>query len=245
MEFIMDINPFYFSFPPYISTSWEHIIAINMKEGDLEVHLSTGEILIVPNPSKEEEDLIFKAHLAYLESEAALNFQLPAAQQNLQSKGGNAAELSASDEATIRFGFGAFDGFGSALQHNPSQMNAPDLPVEILDKIMKITKIIAPENPQILPKPELHCNCFYCQVARAAQEGLSPQEDKPIQLIEEQVSEDDLQFQQWDILETSDKLYTVTNRLDTKEMYNVFLGNPVGCTCGKPACEHILAVLKS
>ena len=43
----------------------------------------------------------------------------------------------------------------------------------------------------------------------------------------------------------NDKLFTVINKLDQQEKYNVFLGEPVGCTCGKQGCEHMLAVLKS
>ena len=127
-------------------------------------------------------------------------------------------------------------------------MNAPDLPAEILEKIASIAKIIAPEDQNSLPKSEPHCNCFYCQVSRAIQAGLihheagaKPQEEPN----EEPISDEDLSFQQWDILQASDNLYTVINRLDTQEKYNVFLGQPVGCTCGKLACEHILAVLKS
>jgi hypothetical protein len=35
------------------------------------------------------------------------------------------------------------------------------------------------------------------------------------------------------------------NPLDHKEHYNVFLGDPIGCSCGNNNCEHIQAVLKS
>ncbi|MGH2612567.1 MAG: hypothetical protein ACRDFB_05905, partial [Rhabdochlamydiaceae bacterium] len=62
---------------------------------------------------------------------------------------------------------------------------------------------------------------------------------------EEEVSDEDLKFRTWDIKQENDKLYSVTNPLDKKEHYNVFLGKPLGCTCGNKNCEHIQAVLKS
>ena len=40
-------------------------------------------------------------------------------------------------------------------------------------------------------------------------------------------------------------LIVVTNPLDANEHYNVFLGDPIGCTCGQKNCEHIRAVLNS
>ena len=63
--------------------------------------------------------------------------------------------------------------------------------------------------------------------------------------VEEDVRDDELQFEQWSISSAGDKLYNVVNRLDEQEKYRVYLGHPVGCTCGREGCEHILAVLKS
>ena len=45
-------------------------------------------------------------------------------------------------------------------------------------------------------------------------------------------------------IQTDEKMFTVTNRLDKNEKFNVYLGKPIGCTCGKEGCEHILAVLR-
>ena len=63
--------------------------------------------------------------------------------------------------------------------------------------------------------------------------------------VEEEITEDDLKFRNWDIRQTADKLYAVTNPLDENEHYSVFLGTPLGCTCGEKNCEHIRAVLNS
>jgi PhoH-like ATPase len=49
----------------------------------------------------------------------------------------------------------------------------------------------------------------------------------------------------WGIEQTAEQLYKVTNPLDANEQYNVFLGTPLGCTCGLKNCEHIRAVLNT
>jgi hypothetical protein len=61
----------------------------------------------------------------------------------------------------------------------------------------------------------------------------------------EEISDDDLKFRDWEIAQTEANLYSVTNPLDPSEHYSVFLGEPLGCTCGSKNCEHIKAVLKS
>ena len=140
--------------------------------------------------------------------------------------------------------------FGSSLLHNSAQANMPNLPEEVLNKIAAIAKIIAPGDIQNMPKPEPHCNCPHCQIARAIH-SQSPEEIVEatpsilVQKEEEVISEQELTFQQWEITQTDNKLYSVANRLDLLEKYNVYLGEPVGCTCGISGCEHILAVLKS
>jgi hypothetical protein len=68
--------------------------------------------------------------------------------------------------------------------------------------------------------------------------------EAPLEEIEE-VSDEDLKFRDWEIKQTAEQLYTVTNPLDANEHYNVFLGSPLGCTCGDKNCEHIRAVLTS
>ncbi len=89
---------------------------------------------------------------------------------------------------------------------------------------------------EAFPKPEPHCNCPHCQIARAMH-GIEKQE------LEEPVSDEDLKFRDWEIKQTGEKLYSVTNPIDPSEQYTVFLGEPVGCTCGHSHCEHIKSVL--
>jgi len=124
------------------------------------------------------------------------------------------------------------------MQHNKEQANAPDLPPELLTKIAGITKIIGMEDPSAMPSPEPNCNCFHCQIARAMR-GKKKEDEEEI------VTDADLQFRTWEIEHKEKNLYLVTNPLDDKEHYNVFLGDPIGCTCGEKNCEHIRAVLQS
>lgn len=129
----------------------------------------------------------------------------------------------------------------SFLQHNAEQANDRDLPVELLQKISALSEALGIKDSALIPQAEPDCNCVHCQVANALRKGLIKEEDAE----EEIVTEDDLKFRTWDISKTADNLYTVSNPLDSVETYSVYLGQPVGCTCGNPHCEHIRAVLKS
>jgi hypothetical protein len=220
------------SIPPYISTSWSRIAALHMKGGVLAITLVDGDTLHIPNLNSETIHLIFQYHAVYLEKE-----QITTAHPDLSKL----KDMMEQEEPSIRLAFGSsLDGLGNMMQHNPSQADSPDLPPEILQKIGAIAKIIGPSDEVLLPKGEPGCNCFHCQIARA----LNP--TVPLTHSEEhEVTEEELQFQQWTITQTGDKLFSVVNRLDDNEKYHVYLGQPVGCTCGKQGCEHILAVLKS
>lgn len=219
------------SIPPYISTSWSRIAALHMKGGILAITLVDGDTVHIPNLNSDAINQIFQHHALYLEKEqtqSSLDF----------SKSKNPIEQ---EEPAIRLAFGtSLEGLGNMMQHNPSQADSPDLPPEILQKIGAISKIIGPTDEVLLPKAEPGCNCFHCQIARA----LNPVAHQP-EAEEPEVHDEELQFQQWTITQTGEKLFSVVNRLDEHEKYNVYLGQPVGCTCGKQGCEHILAVLKS
>ena len=123
------------------------------------------------------------------------------------------------------------------MQHNPEQSDLPPVSPDILKKIAAVAKAFGLEDFSNLPKAEVNCNCFYCQVSRV----LHGEEN--VQEIE--VSDEDLKFKSWDVKQSADKLYIVTNPLDVNEHYNVFLGEPLGCTCGQKNCEHIRAVLNT
>lgn len=233
----MNINEKFFSFPPFLSTAWAHVAALSInRQGNIVVHMNSGESITLPELPQEAIDVIFKAHAAFLENQV-LNepaFRHKKLPQNIKER--------LESDFPLRFSFGTMDGLGSAMQHNPAQKNAPDLPEEMITKIAEVSRILAPSDPDQIPKPEPHCNCYHCQIARALNH--SPEQEAE-RLLEEEVTVEDLQFDQWEITQTGDKLFNVINKLDGLENYSVHLGHPVGCTCGKQNCEHILAVLKS
>lgn len=230
------------SLPPYVSTSWDHISSLHVDQNQiLIITLHNGIKIEVPFLEAQILEKIFATHTAFLEQSKNQRNSFPSFFKN---------EFSPSPESQeenifpMRIGIEGFEGLSTALQHNPEQANAPDLPSEILSKIAAISKIVGVEDPALLPKPEPNCNCMHCQIARAVQSATFGPPENTIS-IEEEVTEEDLRFRVWDIKETSKQLYTVTNPLDAQEQYSVFLGDPIGCNCGKSNCEHIRAVLHS
>lgn len=248
----MKINTKILSIPPYLSTSWEYVTALRLQNTDLLVHLANGEAVIVPNLKPDILETIFEHHIIVMEQkDESLSKQRSTSLSNIIQNAEKTQSLSDPDlqaESIFKIGFSSPEGLSAAMHHNPEYANAPDLPFEILQKIGAISKIIEPEDVMI-PKAEPHCNCPYCQIARAihVEAGLPVQLEKKEteELEDEAVCEEELQFQEWNITQSGDKLFTVVNKLDSHEKYSVYLGHPVGCTCGKEGCDHILAVLKS
>lgn len=221
------------SISPYISTNWSRIAALHMKGNVLAITLVDGDTLHIPNLDSETIHLIFQHHAVYLEKEQS---------HSTSPDTSPLKDIAEQGEHSVRLAFGSsLDGLGSLMQHDPLQTNAPDLPPEILQKIGAISKIIAPNEELLLPKAEPGCNCFHCQITRA----LNPEETSIVIHEEPQISNEELKFEPWIITQTDEKLYSVVNRLDEHEKYLVYLGQPIGCTCGGSGCEHILAVLKS
>ncbi len=234
----MKINDRVLSIPPYISTSWENIASISVKEKELKLYLiielKNEHTIEIPDLSSSVLDAIFDMHTKYLESSD------PKGTLNTPSAPNESLGFGFPIKIGMEGGTG-LESLGAAMQHNPDQMNAPNLPKEVLQRIISIAKVIGMDDPHNIPKPEPHCNCIHCQIARSLQVGAGMQEEN----LDEEVNEEDLKFRSWDIKQTNEHLYEVINPLDTKEKYNVFLGDPIGCTCGERNCEHIKAVLNS
>ncbi len=241
------INHKILSLPPYISTSWKNVSTLHMNEVDgkptLIVALQSGSTIQVPHLTPSLIEQVFAAHSAFLEKEERQSASPDATKHH--GSGQNNTPLSLGVPFQIFKGANAFDQLGSMLCHNPQQSNAPDLPEEMLRRIASISKTFGIDFEQSnIAKPEPHCNCTYCQIARAI---WSENFDSKTQAEEEEerVSEEDLKFRDWEIEQTSENLYEVTNPIDKTEHYRVFLGSPVGCTCGQKNCEHIRTVLNS
>jgi hypothetical protein len=226
----MKINKKIISIPPHISTTWANISSIHMKDEILVITLMDRKIIEIPNLNPEDVEIIFSSHAAALEENSQ-----PSVEKMMRLP----------TENPFRVGFSTLDNFGMPMQHDPNQSEAPDLPQEVLEKIAAIAQVLSPEDGLIAPQSVENCNCVYCQISRTLN-GLDKIEIDITPLSEqEDIKPEDISFQQWEIIQTGEKLYTVTSRLDSFEKYNVYLGHPVGCTCGLQGCEHILAVLKS
>lgn len=218
----MQITSTILNIPPYISTTWSQVAALRCEKETLIVSLKSGEIVEVPGLDSVAIKAIFDVHATYLENEIAnrekfpFTFSLPI----------NPADAN---------GLTSF----ASMQHTPEDANLPDIPPDILEKIAILTKSIG-LDPNAIVNPESEtCNCTYCQIARAVLKasGVEPPE--------EYIADEDLAFRDWQIEQTDQKLYCVTSPLDPNEQYRVFLGEPLGCTCGQKNCEHIKAVLQS
>jgi hypothetical protein len=213
----MQLNDSFFSFPPYLSAPWDQVSALAMNpSGRIECHLMNGDVITLPELTVEQTELIFKAHAANLKKSN------PFPDPQFPFKIGIAAE-----------------GLAAPLQHNPKAGATPELPPDIILKIAQATKMLLPKEHLEDIKPEPKCLCSFCQIAALIH---APEE---ILFEGEPVSDQELCFEQWEIKQTGEKLYCVTNKLDSHETYSVHLGNPIGCTCGKENCDHILSVLKS
>lgn len=210
------------SIPPYLSTSWKNIVSLHADPDHelfkLTVSLSNGMRIVVPGLDKAAIDAIFEAHARYGSPHDPL--PMPPGSFTFPLTGNG-------------------DLMNGAMQHNPAQSDSPEMPPEIIEKITSIAKVLGLSDESQIPKPEPHCNCPFCQIARAFH-GKAEEEK-----IEFEIADADLKFRSWDIKQTGDKLFLVTNPLDDKEHYSVFLGEPLGCTCGQKNCEHIRAVLNS
>lgn len=236
----MKINQDVLSIPPYISTSWRNISALHLEGSDLIVTLQNGVTISIPNQRPEVLEEIFTVHALHIE------------EQEVKSKETKKPDRrkSKSEKGFFDFNFaigpeiGGIGGINSIAEHNQEHANAPDLPAELLEKIAQITGALGldPNQSDNMPKAEPHCNCFYCQIARALR---GEKRDEDSAKDDDMVSDDDLKFKEWEIEDKGENLYIVSNPLDKCEHYQVYLGTPIGCTCGKSSCEHVQAVLKS
>lgn len=249
----MRINSKILSIPPYLSTGWHNIAALHKEDRNftsfLIVTLINGTRIEVPGLELPIILAIFSAHAKYhMDQEQISGGPKEIPQLNEQEIGGLIENDPFSGMGLpLKIGSGGLESLGAAMQHNSDQANTPDLPKEMLNKIGAIAKAVGIDDSAILPQAEPHCNCMHCQIARAIHSSISGEETvEPAQKEEEEeVSPEDLKFRLWDIDQTAEKLYIVSNPLDEKEHYSVYLGEPLGCTCGEKNCEHIKAVLNS
>ena len=248
----MNITHTHITIPPYISTTWERVSSLFMKETALIVSMLDGREISIPDLTPDIVEHVFSAHAEFLGNQIKKNnlskdtrktviqeeteqfFPLPFSIQTLENMGQ----------------------MGQMLQHNPAHSDLPQIPPDIAAKIASLAKVISEEEILSMPLPESKCNCLYCQINRILRatigQNLENEEQKtpstPNLLKQDEnetVTDEDLKFEEWAVQEIRENMYSVTSKLDPKEQYTVYLGTPVGCTCGKSNCEHIVAVLRS
>ena len=245
----MMINRSALSIPPYISTSWKNILSLHIDAQQLSstilvVTMTNKQIIEIPDLDTTTLDLVFKSHALYLQQETSLT---KAPEQKQPGSFGPLPAFSFSLSSPNKLkDLEGLSPLGGMMQHNPEEASAPDLPAEMLSKISSISKAMGLDKQLgFMPKAEPHCNCPYCQITRAL--GAEPVEvtSSKTQEQEEPVLEADLTFKDWEIKDVGHELYEVIHPLDPNEKYQVFLGTPIGCTCGCKNCEHVKAVLNS
>ncbi len=231
----MKVNPKILSIPPYISTSWKNVISLHLEGATLVIGLVNGSTIEIPGLDTPSLEGIFAAHEKYVELEVSGDLPQTGPAPSPIFPPGNSALMSFPMQIGI-------DGeMGNILQHNSEASDSPDLPKEMLEKVSSMTKALGFEDNDQLPKPEPHCNCMHCQIMRVIRDD---SEDVSFE-DEEEITDEDLTFREWDIAQVKENLFSISNPLNKEEIYNVFLGSPVGCTCGNANCEHIKAVLNS
>jgi hypothetical protein len=229
----MRINQKILSIPPYISTTWKNVSSLHVETRQqsfiLVILLVTGARIEIPGLDLGIIKAVFAAHASSVEVDVP------------PSRPTKIAEHKVTLGMALKSDFlDVFGNMGPLLEHNPERADDPALPTEFVQKIAGLSKTLGIKDSALIPKPEEHCNCMHCQIASALRSGLIEEQEE-----EEIITDEDLKFRDWDILKTGDKLYSVANPFDAQEKYSVFLGEPVGCTCGNRHCEHVRAVLNS
>lgn len=234
----MLINREIFSVPPFISTSWGHVVALHMSAKQLIVILNDGTTIKIPDLASEVIAQIFAMHAAYLE------------EQSKRERSVQQLTESAAIEFPFRLNFSCIEGMATALQHNPEQGDMPDLPAEMLNKIGAIAKLAGLSDHRQVPAAEPHCNCLHCQITRAIHQSIGEIQEGPAleaQITSASGTEALSVDEHWVIEPGEDKrYYKVHDSHNPEEVFTVYLGeDQVGCNCGVHGCEHIKAVLRS
>ena len=235
----MKITAKIFSIPPYISTRWEFVLSLRVADGALAVTLKDGTVCTIPDLPKETLDQIFAFHA---EAEEVQDKERENLQPLLESMKTGFKDLM---QMLSKLGANALGSIGKALEHDPQNANLPELPEDMVKKVRLLLNVVPKEDILAMPEGVPGCNCMYCQINGILRRALNSEGEPELLSEPEAVEEKDLQFSEWIVEAVGDKLYKVTNKLNHSEEYRVFLGDPIGCTCGKPHCEHVLVVLRS
>jgi len=240
----MRINHKILSIPPYISTPWKNVLALKTakieEKLELQITLSDGSSISIPETEDVIIEAVFTAHARYLDAEPQIAKVIPPS--FLHSGFGKLAVFSESESPLASDMTKMLSQISSFWEHDPEKGKAPDLPRDMIEQFKHVAGSLPFSDPQKLPQPEPHCNCPHCQITRALHTGLQVRES-----FEEfePVAEQDLNFPRWIIQSMPGQAYKVINPDNTDEYYFVSLASPLHCTCGAKNCEHMEIVLKS
>ncbi len=264
----MKITSSIVSIPPYISARWNDVTSVRKTAEDvIEISLANGTIVPISGLSKETVEQIFSCHLESMEIQKTPGeeeeekypassdaISQPSIRQEDMAKLVHLVQSGIKEimALILKLGSTAISSMGKALEHDPNNANLPPLSEEMKEKVVMLLNIVPKDDILSMPAPEAECNCMYCQINRILRKAIAQKDEEPNKTDsntshdgDEAVDERELEFSEWTVTPISDKLFVVRNKLDQHEEYRVFLGNPIGCTCGKANCEHIVAVLRS
>lgn len=130
------------------------------------------------------------------------------------------------------------------MRHDPLANNSAILPKELLRKIRCFSKkILSPKEFAPANESVPGCHCPFCQITRAIEEGLHSNE-LTLQEGEEIVSDKDLSFAKWRVLDLGNERFELTNPSDTSQRFVVEIKPEIKCSCGNKGCEHIVTILE-
>ncbi len=238
------IDPFFLSLPPYLSTPWHQVQMLRKEENHLAIELVNGKVVKIPDLDGSTLKELFEMHEKILKNPPSA---WPISKPRTEADSNLIQPFSSLDSLSSTL-LHSFDKFFSFFQHDIKLANSPDLPADLVQQLQQIAQGLTSEEKEKLPQKEPHCNCPGCQIMQLFhQENGSnfTSEKKEDQKEEEIVADTDLTFSEWKIDLITKNLYKVSNPNNPNESYQVFLGSPIGCTCGKTRCAHIEAVLKT
>lgn len=224
---------------PYLSTTWSEVSSLRQEGPNLFIALKNFTEVKIPFLKEKQLEAIFTFHEKYLDhffsaKQPLIESPPPFAQDLLSS-------FQPSREKMLQFAIGT-PGDISDMEHNPHLKDLPELDPEVIKKIVSIVKVLTPEGEEaFLSKESVEgCNCPACQIRhfleKENQSGITQEEEfleKPTEVMP------------WIISSVGENLYKVESKENPEEVAHVFLGNPLGCSCGEHGCPHLIAVLKS
>ncbi|MFY7842966.1 MAG: hypothetical protein ACOVOR_03015 [Rhabdochlamydiaceae bacterium] len=229
----MTLNEKVFSIPPFISVSWQNIYSLSvdfrLSSPLLVVYLTNSQIIEIPNLESEIIEKAFQLHQTHLEKKEPFDSAHLSKNEAKKSLNTNSQDNPLMDWITHIY---------LDLQHDQSQKMSNSIPQELAEKINQLSKTLGLDLSHLSLNHE-NCDCLYCQINSSLNNNTLPVKDS-----EEIVSDEDLKFREWDITTEGQSVYKVHNPSDSNECYTVYLGDPIGCTCGAHNCEHIKAVLE-